>query len=128
MRLAIATLGVVLGGCSVVLTGEQTAGSPHARVTGTAVSTQGQTGSTRVSGSFGAPAPAGSASGRVSLPRGATAGLVLGLVIADLVHHLTSGTGGAPVRTADRAIADTCSCYGYRPPEEQTHSLLSDHP
>jgi hypothetical protein len=128
MRLLSAALGVLLGGCSVVLTGEQTSGSPGASVTGTAVSTQGQTGSARVSGSFGVPAPAGSPRGQLSLSRGATATLVLGLMIADFVHHLTSGTDGVPVRTAERSIADTCSCYGYRPPEEQTHSLVPDHP
>lgn len=78
--------------------------------------------SAKVSVSFGTPVSPGSPGGHASLGRGAAGVLVLGLVIADVVHYLNSPVvGRAPGGAGpERAIAHTCSCYGYEPPAEST--------
>jgi hypothetical protein len=115
MRSLIATvLAFLIGGCSVALTAEQTTGGGGAASAGAAASTQFRTatGSTRISGSFGAPARPGSAGGQVSLSHGAAVALVVGLVIADFLHFLSSPVDAA---MPQHSIAGTCSCYGYTP-------------
>ncbi|MGQ0751505.1 MAG: hypothetical protein ACT4PS_13290 [Betaproteobacteria bacterium] len=110
--LIVATLAFLIGGCSIALTGQQAAGAGGTASTAASTRLQAGTGTIRAGGSFGAPAPAGSAGGQVSLSRGAAVALVLGLVIADFLHVLSSPVDAA---MPQRSIADTCSCYGYTP-------------
>ena len=102
-------LTCLICGCSIALSGQQ---SGSVTSTASSVRVQAHAGTTRLSGSFGTPAPAGSAGGQASLAHGAAAALVLGLGIADFVQFLASpGSAAAP----QGSIADTCSCYGYTP-------------
>jgi hypothetical protein len=72
--------------------------------------------SARLGASFGTPPGRNATGGQVALPRGASAVLVLSLVIADTVNYLAARLGGAPQSEAQRAsIAKTCSCYGWKP-------------
>ena len=108
-----------LSGCAVTLFGNQTAGGSAATTTTSAVTSgQASVGAARVSTSFGTPAPQGAAGGQVALPRGASVVLVLGLVFAETVNYLGAKFSDAPPASPalQRSIADTCSCYGYRPP------------
>lgn len=116
MRSLIATtLVFFVCGCSVALSGQQTSGPGGTASTAASTHFRAAPGTTRIRGSFGAPSQPGSTGGHVSLSRGTAAVLVLGLVIADLLHFLSS-----PVDEAmpQRSIADTCSCYGYTPVAE----------
>lgn len=119
-------LCLVLSGCSVALHGNQ-ATSGGATTTTTSAATSGQTsvGPARVSTSFGTPAPQGAAGGQVAFPRGASAVLLLGLVIAETVNYLGAKFSDAPPASSapQRSIADTCSCYGYQPPNDEDRRL-----
>jgi hypothetical protein len=112
---------LALSGCTVAMHGHQTSGS-GGTATSSALKLQAGSGGARASGSFGAPAPKGAPGAQVSLSRGASAVLVIGLVVAETLHYLGARAGGQPAPGAglDRAISETCSCYGYRPPEPAT--------
>ena len=101
-RITILTLLILaLPGCTVTLFGHQSAGGGAAAAT-----TSSQvSGSARVAG------------GRVTLSRGASVLLILGLAIADTMNYMSAKFGARP-QTAPRtdSIADTCSCNGYKPP------------
>jgi hypothetical protein len=110
---------VALSGCSVALSGNQTtSGGTTTTTTSVATAAQASTGAARVSASFGTPAPQGAAGGQATFPRGASAVLVLGLIVAEAVNYLGTKLSGAPpaAPVPQRSIADTCSCYGYQPP------------
>jgi hypothetical protein len=115
-----------LSGCSVALFGNQTtSGGAATSTTSAAMSGQASVGAARVSTSFGTPAPQGAAGGQVVFPRGASAVLVLGLIVAEAVNYLSTKLFDVPPASAapQRSIADTCSCYGYQPPTTN-HGLL----
>lgn len=109
---------LALSGCYAALNGQQTT-SNGATTTTTSVATRGQVsiGSGKASASFGVPAPAGAPGGQASFSRGASAVLILGLVVAEVVNYLSAMSIDRVQSAAEprRSIADTCSCYGYRP-------------
>ena len=111
-----------LSGCSVALHGNQTT-SGGATTTTTLAATSGQAsvGPARVSASFGTPAPQGAAGGQAALSRGASAVLVLGLIVAETVSYFSAKFSDAPPASSalQRSIAETCSCYGYQPPSDE---------
>jgi len=121
MRALTVLLSLALSGCSVALSGHQ---STAAASTTTAAATHGHAsiGAARLSASFGTPAPAGSGGGQVSFSRGASAFLLLGLVVAEVVNYFSSPSADAmPFRAEPgRSIAHTCSCYGYQPAAQLT--------
>jgi hypothetical protein len=116
MRSILWTLLVwfTLSGCSVAVNSHDRAGSASA----VTASTQAQirTGHGSAGLSFGSPAPSGAPGGHASLSRGASAALILALVVADVVHYFTSAPAPAIARAPAGSIAETCSCYGYQPP------------
>lgn len=119
-----------LSGCSVALHGHQTtSGGATTTTTSAAISGHASVGPARVGASFGAPAPQGAAGGQVAFPRGASVVLVLGLMIAETVNYLGAKFSDAPPASSapQRSIADTCSCYGYQPPnDEDRRSSIAD--
>lgn len=115
-----------LSGCSVALHGNQTTSGGVTTTTTSAVThAQASAGPARVSASFGTPAPQGAAGGQVVFSRGASAVLVFGLVIAETVSYLSAKFSDAPPASSapQRSIADTCSCYGYQPSNDEDRRL-----
>ena len=111
---------VALSGCAVTLHGNQTSGGGStSTTTGSSVQGAKTIGNARVSGSFGsAPAP-GAPGGQVHFSKGASAVLVLGVLIAGTVDAISDWF--KPVsprieRAADSGpVSQTCSCYGWQP-------------
>lgn len=120
-RVIVLLLCLMLPGCAVNLYGKQSAGNGASTTTvASSVSAGASAGQAKFGASFGSPPPAGATGGQVGFSRGATAVLVLGLVIAEAAEFIGSQFHGTPPAarqsTASRAsIADTCSCYGWKP-------------
>lgn len=119
MRLILIAVVVLLSGCAVTLHGHQTIGSGGTTTT-TGSSVQGGTriGNARIAGSFGnRPAP-NAAGGQVTLSRGASAVLLLGVVVAGTVEVVRDWLRPEPARReplVPGGISHTCSCYGWEP-------------
>jgi uncharacterized Zn-binding protein involved in type VI secretion len=118
MLVSGAALMAALSGCAVTLHGQQTTGGGSTTTT-TGSSVQGSTriGNARLGGSFGAP-PQATGGGQVTFSRGASAVLVLGLVIAGTAELIGSWFKPAPAGReplAPGGISHTCSCYGWQP-------------
>lgn len=111
----ILLLLVALPGCAVTLHGNQTtSGGSTATTTGSSVQAGKQFGNARVGGSFGAPPPVNAAGGQVRFSSGASAVLVVGLVIAEAADVIGAWFRPAASRTerlATENISQTCSCY-----------------
>ncbi|MBX3661604.1 MAG: hypothetical protein KF804_04040 [Burkholderiales bacterium] len=119
-RLFLIALLLLLHGCAVTLHGQQTTGGGQSATTlGSSVQGGARIGNARIGGSFGAPPPANAAGGQITFSRGASAALVLGVLIAGAIDEI----GGwfrspAPVRVErlpETGISHTCSCYGWQP-------------
>jgi len=108
-------LFLLLSGCYVKLYGHQsTSGGVTTTTTSSTVVGGAKAGNARIAFSSGPAVPANAPGGQVTLNKGASAALVLGLVIADLVSYVRGGAKPAS-KAAGGPIAETCSCYGYRP-------------
>lgn len=114
----------MLPGCAVHLHGRQATGAgTSATVTGSSFNAGASAGQARFGAAFGPPPPQGASGGQISFSRGAAAVLLLGLVIAETVDFIgaqfrqTHGTAPAapPARASRASIAETCSCYGWKP-------------
>jgi hypothetical protein len=109
---------IALSGCTVALYGNETAGAAGA--TGTtashvALSSSGSNYAVRAA--FGRVVPPTAPGGQVVASNGSAAAvLLLGIVIVNAVDALTGGAGMKS--SAQRPIAHTCSCYGYRPDQD----------
>lgn len=110
-RIALVGVCTAFSGCFVKVHGVESTGGGTATTT-----TSGQVaGSARFSnGAFAfssgprvSPAAPG---GQVSLGKGGSAVLIVGLVLADLVHYIAGEPGPKPLPPGER-IMDTCSCY-----------------
>jgi hypothetical protein len=109
-----------LAGCAINLHGTQTAANGASTTTlASSVNAGAGAGRANVGASFGSPQPAGASGGQVGFSRGAAVILVLGLAIAETVDFIGSQFSAqqpAELPVAPRAsIADTCSCYGWKP-------------
>ena len=110
----------LLSGCAVTLYGNQTSGGGStSTTTGSSVQGAKTIGNAHVSGSFGsAPAPH-APGGQVHFSKGASAVLVLGVLIAGTVDAINALFRPVPSRieraAADGSVSQTCSCYGWRP-------------
>ena len=110
----------LLSGCAVTLYGNQTSGGGStSTTTGSSVQGAKTVGKASVSGSFGsAPAPH-APGGQVHFSKGASAVLVLGVLIAGTVAAINALVRPGPSRiertAADGSVSQTCSCYGWRP-------------
>ena len=115
--LILLPLCLSLSGCYVAYSGQQsTGGGVTTTTTGAATRAQISAGSARFGASFGTPPAPGAPGGQVSLQRGASALLLLGLVIGDTLNYLGASLAGAPPSAPRRdSIAETCSCYGWKP-------------
>ena len=117
--IAIAVFLAVLPGCTTTLYGNQTSGGgTNTTTTGSSVRGSQQIGNARLSGSFGAPAPAGMKGGEVTFSNNASAVLFVGLAIAGLAE-VTGNWFSKPQERreplAPGGISHTCSCYGWSP-------------
>lgn len=115
--LILLPLCLSLSGCYVAFSGHQnTSGGVTTTTTGAATRAHISGGSGRFGAAFGTPPAPGAPGGQVSLPRGASALLLLGLVIGDTLNYLGARLAGAPPSAPRRdSIAETCSCYGWKP-------------
>lgn len=118
-------LCVALCGCSVAVSGGHTTdGGGSASVVTSTTQAHARIGSAKLSGSFGTPAPSAAPGARASFSNGAAGVLILGLVIADLIHYLASPAGE---RVAPQeSISHTCSCYGYQPPVQAAYAATGE--
>ena len=114
-RFLILLVLAVLPGCAVTLHGNQTTGGGStATTTGSNVQAGKQFGNARVGGSFGIPPPAHAAGGQVRFSSGASAALVVALVIAGTVDTISDWMRPAAPRMERLPagnISQTCSCY-----------------
>lgn len=117
--IAIVIVLAVLPGCTTTLYGNQTSGGgTSSTTTGSSIHGSTQMGNARLSGSFGAPPPAGFQGGQVNLSNGATAVLVLGLAIAGFAEVAGNWFSKPQERReplSPDGISHTCSCYGWSP-------------
>ena len=120
-RLAILFACAALPGCTAAIYGHETTAA-GATTTATASSVRWTTTGSNyaVEASFGRAIPPGIPGGQVAVSSGsASAVLLLGIVIVNALDHLGGGPGRAAMKSsANRPIAHTCSCYGYRPDED----------
>ena len=117
--ITIAVFLAVLPGCTTTLYGNQTSGSgTNTTTTGSSVRGSQQIGNARLSGSFGAPPPAGMQGGQVTFSNNASAVLFVGLAIVGLAE-VTGNWFSKPQERreplAPGGISHTCSCYGWSP-------------
>ncbi len=117
--IAIAVFLAVLPGCTTTLYGNHTSGGgTNTTTTGSSVRGSQQIGNARLSGSFGAPPPAGMQGGQVTFSNNASAVLFVGMAIAGLAE-VTGNWFSKPQERreplAPGGISHTCSCYGWSP-------------
>ena len=119
IRCCLLLLILALPGCAVTLHGQQSSGGGQtSTTTGSAVRGSTQLGNARLSGSFGAPPPANASGGQVTLSRGGSAALGVGLAVVGAGEALQRWWRGAPRRReapAADAIPHSCSCCGGQP-------------
>ena len=104
---------LALSGCYVATYGNQSVNGGA-----TSTNTSSQVGATakfsagRASFSSGQPVSPGAPGGQVSLSRGGSAIIAVGLVVAEAVQYLGALLSPAPESVPQAvSIADTCSCY-----------------
>ncbi|MGA0115387.1 MAG: hypothetical protein ACO3IW_07540 [Burkholderiales bacterium] len=119
MRFFLIAVVVLLSGCAVTLHGNQTSGGgTTATTTGSSVQGCTRIGNARIGGSFGSrPAP-NTAGGQLTLSKGASAVLLLGVVIAGTVDVVRDWLQPEPPRReplSPDGISHTCSFYGWQP-------------
>lgn len=104
-------LCMALPGCYVKLYGHQsTSGGTNTTTTASQVSGSAKFAGGKVSFSSGQVPPPNAPGGHVSLGKGASAVLVVGLIIADLVNYIRGEPPPKPL-AADAKILETCTCY-----------------
>jgi hypothetical protein len=119
--IAIALILAALSGCSTTLYGLQTSsGASSATTTGSSVRASTQAGNARIGASFGTPPSPNAPSGQIALSSHASAVLAVGLVVAGLAEAFGQWLAAPPVSPQRESpspggIAQTCSCYGWRP-------------
>ena len=121
-RLAALLAIVTLPACTAALHGHQSAGGGTATTTTSSSAAVVASGSNyAVGASFGRAVPPTAAGGHLVVSSGsAAAALLLGIVVVNAIDYLSGGPGGRAWAgaAANRPIAHTCSCYGYRPDED----------
>lgn len=114
--MVLALLCVALSGCSVALYGNQSSGN-GATLTTTSTHVSGSTHGSHFRVSFssgGHPVPPKASGGYVAAS-GSAAYVLVGIVaLADFWNHFLGAPQAKPLPPGTR-IADTCSCYGYKP-------------
>lgn len=103
-------LPLSLPGCYVKMHAVETTDGGRAATTSSQVAGSAAFSHGRASFSSGARVSPGAPGGHVSLGRGASAVLIVGLVLADLVNHLVGPSDPKPLPPGER-IMETCSCY-----------------
>jgi len=126
----IALVCVALAGCSTQLYGNQSvSGGATTTTTASAVSGSAGFGGGTIGFSSGTAPSSGAPGGQAVFGRGGSAVLILGIVIVDAVSHFASWLNAPkqPANVLPASIADTCSCYGYKPPSTSHESRVAGH-
>jgi len=106
----------VLAGCSVTMYGQQTTGGGStATTTGSSVRGSTSVGNARIGGAFGALPLSPATGGQATFSGGASAVLVLSVVIAELFSDWFKPAAAPREALAPGGISHTCSCYGWQP-------------
>ena len=107
----LAFLSLSLPGCYAKLHGVETT-SGGSRTTTTTAQTAGSVKFSHGAASFssGPRVSPNAQGGTVSLGRGGTAVLIVGVLLADLMSHIVGSPQPRPLPPGER-IMDTCSCY-----------------
>ena len=104
-------VSLTLSGCFVKVHGvESTGGGAHTTATSSHVGGAARFSNGAASFSSGQRVSPSAPGGQVSLGKGASGVLIVGLVIADLVNYLVGAPAPTPL-PPDAKIMDTCSCY-----------------
>jgi hypothetical protein len=115
-RASWVVLCLALSGCYMKVGGvESTAGGVHttttlSQVAGSARFSNGAAAFSASAFSSGQRVSPGATGGQVSLGKGATGVLVVGLVFVDLVSYIVGASAPKPLPPGEK-IMDTCSCY-----------------
>lgn len=109
----------LLCGCTVSLHGRETVdGNTVTRTTGTQIQGAARVGNGQLSTSFGSKPPAGAQGAQVTLSKGASAVLLVGLAISGTAEWIGERLRTAMTRNNVQSagpISHTCSCYGWTP-------------
>ena len=106
---------LALSGCYVAVHGTQsTSGGSTTSTTSSQVAGAARFSNGVVSISSGPRVAPGTPGGTVSLGKGASGVVVVGLVFADLVNYIVGAAAPRPL-PADARIMETCSCYQQQP-------------
>ena len=108
---------LLLSGCYVKVHGGQTSSGGHtATAVGADVRGKAAFSGGRASLSSGRGSPGAGHGVHVSLGKGAVVAVIVGLMLADAVHYLSSRSGAPPAKQReDQSILKTCSCYQQAP-------------
>jgi hypothetical protein len=110
-RASWVVLCLALSGCYVKMGGvESTAGGVHTTTTSSQVAGSARFSNGAAAFSSGQRVSPGATGGQVSLGKGATGVLVVGLVFVDLVSYIVGVSAPKPLPPGEK-IMDTCSCY-----------------
>lgn len=119
--LILLPLCLSLSGCYLAFSGHEST-SGGVTTTTSAVATSATAtfsgGGARVGASFGTPStpgvPAGGGSG--TWISGGNSMLLVGLVLGEILNYFADGRSGTPPSAPRRdPVAETCSCYGWKP-------------
>lgn len=111
----------MLPACTVALQGHQSSGGGTTTATSSSIAVATSGTNYAVGASFGRPVPLAAPGGHLVVSSGsAAAALLVGIVVINALDYLSGRPGSQPWTgaTANRPIAHTCSCYGYRPEDE----------
>ena len=114
----IALVCAALTGCSTQLYGNQSVtGGTSTTATASAARWSGSFANGQVAFSSGPVVAPSAPGGQATLGRGGSAALILGIVVVDALQQFASWLGAPkqPANMLPASIADTCSCYGYKP-------------
>ncbi len=118
-RLALLMTLLALSGCTVTLHGHQSSGEGrHETRTGSSLQAGKQVGNAKVGASFGQQSAAQAGGGQIRFSQGASAVVVLALVIAGTAEMISDWLKPAAPqneRLPEGSISQTCSCYGWQP-------------
>jgi hypothetical protein len=107
----LALLSLTLPGCYVKIHAVETSGGgAHATTTSSQVAGSAKFSHGSAGFSSGPRVSPGSPGGQVSFGKGASAVLIVGLVVADLFNYIAGPAAPKPLPPGER-IMDTCSCY-----------------
>ena len=121
-RLIAALVCTALSGCTAAMYGHEASGvGAAATATASHIGVSASGSNYAVHATFGRALPPTIPGGQVAVSSGSASGvLLLGVLLVGAVDYLSGASGQTAARSsANRPIAHTCSCYGYRPEQDE---------